>query len=125
MTRQEREAARAKFLALFAQGYSWSAAAQAADLAISRATAFRLRQRAQLRGDQAVVDQRHGHPYLVSPALRDWTHAFCQRNPAVPTRLLQAALRAEFGTTISLTHLNRLRRALGVAAPRTTRSKKV
>jgi transposase len=125
MNHQEREAARAQFLAFCDQGYSWSATATAAGLSISRATAFRLRRRARLLGDQAVRDHRHGQPYLVSPAIRNWIGSYCHRHPYVRTRLLQAALLTELGTPISRTHLNRVRRSLGVPAPRTAPPKTV
>ena len=54
------------------QGCSWREAVQAAGVQMSRATAYRLRQRMLAGGEEAVHDRRQGHASKVRGAVRTW-----------------------------------------------------
>src|SRR5690348_3047119 len=54
------------------EGCSWREAVQAAGVQMSRATAYRLRQRMLAGGEEAVYDRRQGHTSKVRGAVRTW-----------------------------------------------------
>jgi transposase len=63
MDQEERRAAKRRLITALRQGQLWQAAS--AGYPTSRATAYRLRQRADAEGEAALVDGRHGHPKKV------------------------------------------------------------
>jgi len=94
------------------QGRSWREAMQAAGLQMSRATAYRLRQRMLARGEDGMGEQRQGHPTKVCGAVRTWLEGYYQQHPHATGKAVQALLEAQSGVRVSVTHLNRLRAAL-------------
>ncbi len=54
--------ARVQVVEAMEQGFPWHEAAKQAELQISQATAYRLRQRMRKAGKQALREGRHGHP---------------------------------------------------------------
>jgi transposase len=112
--RDERRAAKAQLVAGMNAGLSWRAAAAAAGISTSEATAFRLRRRVQQAGPDALDDHRHGSPYKLPPAVRHWLVAYCQAHPHTPSHRLQRTLRERFDVLISVGYLNQVRAALDV-----------
>ncbi|MCA1597658.1 MAG: helix-turn-helix domain-containing protein, partial [Chloroflexi bacterium] len=112
--REERRAAKAQLVAGMNAGFSWKEAAAAAGITTSEATAFRLRRRVQQHGDDALDDHRHGYPYKLPPAVRQWLTAYCQDHPHTPSRAVQIALREQFDLLISVGYLNQVRAALDI-----------
>jgi len=94
------------------QGCSWREAVQAAGVQMSRATAYRLRQRMLADGEAAWHDRRQGHVIKVRGAVRIWLETYYQQHPRAPGKVVQALLEAHFDVRISVTHLNRVRAAL-------------
>jgi len=74
------------------QGYSWREAVQAAGFQISRATAYRLRQRMLASGEAAWDDRRQGHATKVHGAVRTWLEAYYQQHARAPGKAVQALL---------------------------------
>ena len=112
LKRQERRAAKARLIIGMQAGLSWQAAAAAAGITTSEATAFRLRRRVQQEGDDALDDHRHGYPYKLPPTVRHWLTAYCHEHPHTPSRILQALAREEVELLISVGYPNQGRAAL-------------
>src|SRR5262245_58198204 len=70
MDAEARRAAKLRLIVGLRQGQPWRDAAAAAGLRIGRTTAYRLRQRAALEDEAALVDGRHGHPSKVRESVR-------------------------------------------------------
>ncbi len=94
------------------QGDSWREAVQAAGVQMSRATAYRLRQRVLVSGAESWYDGRQGHPSKVCGAVRTWLEDYYQHHPRAPGKVVQALLEEQSGVRVSVTHLNRVRAAL-------------
>ena len=122
--REERRAAKAQLVAGMNAGLSWKEAAAAAGITTSEATAYRLRRRVQQHGEDALDDHRHGYPYKLPPAVRQWLTAYCHDQPHTPSHALQIALREQFDVLISVGYLNQVRAALGIRFIRPTPAKK-
>jgi transposase len=100
------------------QGCSWREAVQAAGVQMSRATAYRLRQRMLAHGEDALGERRQGHPTKVRGAVRIWLVGYYQQHPHAPGKAVQALLEGQCGMRVSVTHLNRVRAALTGATHR-------
>jgi hypothetical protein len=66
---------------------------------------------------QALVDQRQGHSYKMSPERRAWLRQQKQDNPALTQAELGQHFEEEFQVTISQSHISNILRAEGVALP--------
>ena len=114
MNRADRCAANVRYLEARAAGLPWHDAVATAGLPVKRAAAYALEQRVRHRGDAALTDGRQGHPAKLRPEVRCWLEALCRAHPEYPGSQLQQTLRAQFGCTVSIGHLNRTRAALGL-----------
>jgi transposase len=94
------------------QGCSWREAVQAAGVQMSRATAYRQRQRLLAGGEADWHDRRQGHATKVRGAVRTWLEGYYQHHPRASGKAVQALLEEQYGVRVSVTHLNRLRAAL-------------
>jgi transposase len=115
MDAAHRHAAKVQFVAGMLRGQPWQEAASLAALQISQATAYRLLQRVRADGEAALYDGRHGHASKLREPIRQWLEAYCRASPAYPSRTVQTVLYERFEVWISITHLNRIRAALGVS----------
>jgi transposase len=115
MDAAQRHGAKVQFITEMQRGCSWREAAEAAGLQISQATAYRLLQRVRTDGEAALDDGRHGHASKLRDPIRQWLEAYCRASPACPSRTVQTVLYERFEVWISITHLNRVRAALGVS----------
>ena len=114
MDAEERRAAKARLVAGMQQGQSWQEAVSAAGLPVGRSAAYRLTQRVRLLGEEALHDQRHGHPSKLRAPVQQWLEAYCRSAPRTPSRAVQAALQERFGLRVSISHLNRVRARRGL-----------
>lgn len=96
-------------------GAPWQEAAQTAGLTVSRATSYRYLNAFQNFGETALQDGRMGHPAKVKPEVQDWLVQFCKRDQQISSSQLQPALKERFGITVSVSRLNEVRAALGIA----------
>jgi transposase len=124
MDRAYLRTAKARLVEAMDRGLAWDEAAVSAGLLISRATAYRLWLRACCEGATAFDDHRHGHPSKTCPLIRTWLLAQCQDTPHIPTHELQLLIQQQFGMSISVRQLNRVRAALGVRTVRPPTPKK-
>ncbi len=104
------------------EGCSWREAVRAAGRQMSRATAYRLRQRMLAHGEGALGERRQGHASKVRGAIRTWLDGYYQQHPRAPGRAVQALLEARCGVRVSVTHLNRVRAVLTRATCRGEKS---
>ena len=110
---EQRRAAKRQMLELMQAGVSWQEAAATAGVQTSRATAYRWKQEARIRGGAALQDGRHGHPAKVLPAVLHWLESRCQATSLVASSQLQRELQEQLGVRISISHLNAVRAAHG------------
>lgn len=115
MDAAQRHAAKVQLIDKMKRGQSWQEATKAAGLQISQASAYRLLHRVRIEGEAALYDGRHGHVSKLREPIRRWLEAYCRASPASTSRTVQTALSERFGVWISITHLNRVRAALGVS----------
>jgi len=115
MEREERRAAKARFIANLHQGQPWQEAAVGAGLQTSERSAYRLRRRVRLEGEGAALgDERHGHPAKLREPIRSWLVAYCRGAPGCTGHAVQAALAEQFQLTVSVSQINRVRAVCGV-----------
>jgi transposase len=114
MDRAARRTAKAQLVEEMLHGSSWQEAARGAGLQTSRTTAYRLLHRVRTEGPGALDDQRHGHPAKLRAPVQHWLAQFCRAAPASTGRTVQTALFKQFGLSVSISQVNRLRSALGV-----------
>lgn len=114
MGEEQRSVAKRQMIALMDAGHCWQDAVAAAGIHWSRSSAYRLRQEVQMKGDAAFSDGRHGHPSKLSKAVLQWLLATCRADSQMPSREVQAALQEQFGTHVSIGHLNCVRTQLGI-----------
>jgi len=101
------------------QGLSFQKAALQVTPTIKQAMAYRLTERVRTKGEQALVDGRHGHPFKVRGEILDLIQERCAANPRLSSPTLQHELLQRFDCLISTSQLNRVRARLGLSKPKT------
>jgi transposase len=114
MNRDEWHSARLRFLQARAAGQPWRDALVTAGLPIGRSTAYALQHRVRLRGEEGLVDHRHGHPTKFREDVRTWLEATCRAHPEYPSGRIQQELASQFDLSVSTSQINRVRASLGV-----------
>lgn len=115
MEAQERYQAKLHLVAAMQAGKSWQAAAQEAQLPISRDSAYRLARWAKEAGSERLREGRHGHQWKLRGAVREWLEQHYQEHPTATAATVQILLHEQWGVTLSMTHLNRFRATLRAA----------
>ncbi len=87
-----------------------------ADVPLSERTAYRALKVVRTRGEEGLTDGRHGHPYKLTSPVREWLVEFCQGAPGTSSRVVQAEMDERFGVAVSISQINRTRRALGISS---------
>lgn len=114
MNREEQLYGKQRLVAAMQEGQRWHDAVILAGLPLHRSAAYHLVKRVCSEGEEAYIDHRHGHPSKMRAPLRDWLVAYCRQYPDHSARLIQAALQSECDMTISIGHINSLRRQLSI-----------
>ncbi len=91
-------------------------AVKLADVPISERTAYRALKVVRTRGEEGLADGRHGHPYKLTATIREWLVEYCRGTPGTPSRLVQAEIKERFQVAVSISQINRTRRALGITS---------
>jgi transposase len=115
MTDEQRQAAKKWMMTLMQEGRHWQEAARLSGIQTSRSTAYRWFHQFRIQGEVALHDGRHGHITKMHQPVQEWLEAGCREEPTFPSSSLQNELNAHFGVLISITHLNRIRAAHGLA----------
>lgn len=111
---EQRKAAKARMVAGMLRGQPWQTAAATAGVRTSRTTAYRLREKVRMQGENGLSDGRHGHPSKLRAPIQQWLEVYCRGAPGASGLMVQAALHEQCGLTVSVRHLNRIRAARGV-----------
>ncbi|SRR5690242_17503005 len=115
MEENPEQAAKRRMMELMQLGRPWQEAATMAGVQTSRSTAYRWLQQYRTRGEAALQDGRHGHLAKMRKPIQAWLEARCREEPSLPSSSLQKELNAHFAVLVSITHLNRIRAAHGLA----------
>ena len=121
---EQQQAAKKRMVTLMLEGRPWQEAARLSGVRTSRSSAYRWFHEFRKCGEAACQDGRHGHPAKMRAPLLQWLEGWCRAHPQAPSSLLQKELQEHFGVVMSITHLNRLRAALGLARQAVERKKK-
>ncbi len=120
----EQQAAKRQMMELMQAGRPWQEAASLAGVQTSRSTAYRWFHGYRTRGEAALHDGRHGHTYKAREPVLQWLESTCGQAPQTKSSSVQKELQERFGLVVSITHLNRLRAARGLARQATRGGKK-
>ncbi len=97
-------------------GLPCRAALKLADVPLSERTAYRALKVVRTRGEEGLTDGRHGHPYKLAGVVREWLVEYCRGAPGTSSRVVQAEIGEKFGIAVSISQINRTRRALGISS---------
>jgi transposase len=116
--RDELYACKQQAMKLMDAGHSWQEANEQSGLNYSKSGIQRLYRDWKERGDEALEDNRHGHPYKVSSEVRDWLIERCQDDPERRSPQLVEEIKSSFGVELHHDYVNLLRNQLGLPAPK-------
>jgi transposase len=119
MSRQEelRERKR-RAVELMDVGVSWQEANERSGLKYSRRGIQQLYQRWQEHGNEALIDNRHGHSYKATAEVQDWLGERCTEDSEVRSSQLVSEIEARFGVELHPGYVTLLRHQLGLPVPR-------
>lgn len=55
-------------------------------------------------------------PLQLTATVHDWLVEYCRGAPGASSRVVQAEIREKFGITVSISQINRTRKALGISS---------
>ena len=116
MEREQRREYRLRLVEGMRCGVPWQQATSEAGMTTCRATAYNLLRLVRTRGEEALEDGRHGHPYKLTAPVQEWLLEYCRGAPGTPSRVVRAEIGERFGVTVSVSQINRVRAALGVSS---------
>jgi transposase len=102
---------------LLKAGLSWQDANEQSGLNYSRTGIQGLYRKWCARGDEALIDHRHGHVYKATVAVQEWLKERCAQDGEVRGPRLASELRTEFGVELDPHYVNVLRHQLGLPVP--------
>ena len=105
-------------------GASWQEANEQSGLNYSKSGIQRLYREWRERGDEALVDHRHGWPYKATVEVRDWMDERCTEDSEMRASRLTVEIEAQFGVKLHHDYVGLLRRQLGLPVPRPGRPSK-
>lgn len=105
-------------MALMAGGASWKEANEQCELTYTRRGIQKLYQRWLKCGDEALIDQRHGHPYKATEEVRAWMKEHCPKDPEERGAQLASEIEAQFGVALNANYVTHLRHQLALPVPR-------
>lgn len=121
---EQRQVAKRQLIEHIERGASVQQARSHSAIPMHRATVYRLLKRVRAEGETAYRDERHGHPIKVRGEVRALLIEGCQATPSISSPVMQRAIQARFGLSISVSQLNRVRVSLGLSRKVSPREKK-
>ena len=106
---------------LMNDGVHWQEATERSGLNYSKSGIQRLYREWCERGDEALIDHRHGHPSKATSEVRNMVHERCEEEPDVRASQLVDEIEAEFGVELNSNYVTALRHLLGLPVPRSGR----
>jgi transposase len=122
--RQGREFVRREIVRHVEQGMTATEAQRLCPVPLHRTTVYRLLKRVEREGEQALAEQRHGHPVKLRGEALTFLLDYCQSHPAITSREVQKRLSERFGLAVSVSQLNRVRAAHGLSRKALSSEKK-
>ncbi len=116
MGRIDRRGAKLRVVDGLRHGLPCREALKLADVPISERTAYRALRIVRTRGEDGLGGGRHGHPYKLTAPVREWLVEYCRGAPGSPSRVVQAEIEERFGVAVSISQINRTRKALGISS---------
>ena len=117
MEQADRRRAKLRVVDGLRHGLPCREALKLADVPISERTAYRALKVVRAAGEAGLTDGRHGHPYKLTAPIRQWLVEYCRAAPDTPSsRVVQAEIDDRFGVAVSISQINRTRRALGISS---------
>lgn len=95
----------------------WREANEQSGLNYSKSGIQRLYRGWRERGDEVLIDQRHGHVYKATAKVREMLNDRCEEDPDVRASQLVNEIKAEFGVELNPNYVSVLRRQLGLPVP--------
>jgi transposase len=89
-----------------------------------RSTIYRLLKRVEREGEQALTEQRHGHPVKLRGEVLTFVLDYCQPHASAASREVQRLVAERFGLSVSISQFNRVRAAHGLSRQAIPREKK-
>ena len=122
--RQGREFVRREIVRHVEQGMTATEARRLSPVSLHRTTVYRLLKRVEREGEQALAEQRHGHPVKLRGEVLAWMLDYCQSHPFVSSSSVQRLMAEHLGLSVSVSQLNRVRAAHGLSRKGTPLEKK-
>ncbi len=97
---------------------TWQQASKQSGLNYSKSGIQGLYREWSERGEEALIDRRHGHPYKVTDKVREVIQERCEEEPEVRASQLVEEIKAEFGTELNPNYVTVIRRQLGLGVPK-------
>ncbi len=105
-------------MALMDSGTSWQESNALSELNYSRRGIQQLYQRWREQGDDALIDNRHGHTYKATSEVRAWLSERCRDDEEVRSSRLASELETQFGVVLHPGYITLLRHQLGLPVPK-------
>jgi transposase len=108
-------------MGLMEAGASWKEANEQCRLSYTRRGIQQLYHRWQEKGDEALIDHRHGHPYKATQKVREWLKERCEQEEEIRSPQLASEIEAEFSVKLDPQYVTFLRHQLGLPVAPTGR----
>ena len=119
MDRQEELLERkGRAMTLMDGGTSWQEANAQSGLHYSRRGVQQLFKRWRQQGDDALIDNRHGHSYKATSEVQAWLSERCNDDAEVRSSRLASELEAQFEVELHPRYITLLRHRLGLPVPK-------
>ncbi len=122
--RQARQMARQEIVRQMELGATVSEAQRRCSVPMHRSTIYRLLKRVEREGEQALTEQRHGHPVKLRGEVLTFVLDYCQPHASAASREVQRLVAERFGLSVSISQFNRVRAAHGLSRQAIPREKK-
>ena len=122
--RQGREAACREIVRDVEHGMTVTQARRRCSVSMHRSTVYRLLKRVERKGEDALVERRHGHPIKLRGEVLAFVLDYCQGRASAASCEVQRCISEQFGIAVSVSQLNRVRAAHGLSRRTIPRKKK-
>jgi transposase len=99
-------------------GVQWQEANERSGLNYCRRGIQQLYQKWCEHGDEALIDNRHGHPYKATKEVQEWMGERCGENSEARSSQLTSEIRVRFGVELHPGYVTALRHQLGLPVPK-------
>ncbi len=112
---QARQAVRWEIVRQVEHGMSATEARRLCSVPMHRTTVYRLLKRVEREGEHAFAERRHGHPTKLRGEVLTWMLEYCHHHRSASSADVQRCLSEQFGLSVSISQLNRVRAAHGLS----------